>query len=178
MPWGISPVSNIRHLLQVPKTDTPVSKVGPLFVRNNPKGLNLHEKSSKTIITDPLRNAINRKRIGEEGVRYWKVRNQRVREEERETQCKPPREEGRQLYYRYELSSLGASHCIISIHPLQQVNYEPSKTVSSLIEVRARTRVLQKNHIRVPFFFFPFFLIDFFQEEEAFYLKILLFWFK
>ena len=85
MPWGISPVSNIRHLLQVPKTDTPVSKVGPLFVRNNPKGLHLHEKSSKTIITDPLRNAINRKRIGEEGVRYWKVRNQRVREEERET---------------------------------------------------------------------------------------------
>ena len=158
MPWGLSLVSNIRHPLQVPKTDTSVSKVGPLFVRNNPKGLHLHEKSSKTIITDPLRNAINRKRIGEKGVRYWKVRNQRVREEERETQCKPPWEEGRQLYYRYELSSLGASHCIISIHPLQQVNYEPSKTVSPLTEIRARTLVLRKNHMRVLFFLIDFFL--------------------
>ena len=84
MPWAISPSSNIRHLLKVPKTDTPVSKVGPLFVKNNPKGLHLHEKSSKAIITGPLKKVINRKRIGEEGVRQWKIKNQRVREGERE----------------------------------------------------------------------------------------------
>ena len=59
----------------------------------------------KVIITGPLRKAINRKRIGKEGVRQWKVKNQRVREGERETESKPPREEGRQLYTRYRLSS-------------------------------------------------------------------------
>ena len=100
MPWGISLPSNIRRLLQVPKTNTLVSKVVPLFIKNNPKGPHLHKKSSKTIITDLLRNSINRKRIREEEVRHQKVRNQRVREEERETQSKPPREEGRQLHYR------------------------------------------------------------------------------
>ena len=46
----------------------------------------------KAIITGPLRKAINRKRIGKEGVRQWKVKNQRVREGEGETERKPPRE--------------------------------------------------------------------------------------
>ena len=44
MPRGISPPSNIRHLLQVPKAEISISKVGPLLVRNNPKGSHLHKK--------------------------------------------------------------------------------------------------------------------------------------
>ena len=139
MPWGMSPSSNIRRLLQVPKTDTPISKVGPLSVKNNPKGPYLHGKSSKAIIIDPLRKAINKKRMGEERVGHWRGRNKRVREGEKETKNKPPQEEGRQLYFEYGLSSLGTSHCKISIHPLQQINYKPNKTVSPLTVVRART---------------------------------------
>ena len=146
MPWGMSPQSNIRRLLQVPKTDTPISKVGPLFVRNNPKRPHLHEKSLKVIITNPLRKSINRKRIEEEGVRHQKVRNQRVREEERKTERKSPQEEGRQLYYKYELSSSEAFHCRISIYPLQQVNCEPSKIVNPLTEVWARTKWFHKTY--------------------------------
>ena len=65
----------------------------------------MHEKSSKFIITSLLRKAINRKRLGEEWVRQWKVKNQRVKEGEREIERKPPWEEGRQLYTRYRLSS-------------------------------------------------------------------------
>ena len=142
MPWGISPPSNIRRLLQVPKTDTPVSKVGPLFVKNNPKGLHLHEKSSKAIITSPLRKTINRKRIGEEGVRQWKIKNQRVRELERERNQEQTTSGRRQaIVYQVQTFVLEASHCRISIHPLQQVNCEPNKTVSPLTEVWVRTQL-------------------------------------
>jgi len=61
-----------------PKTGSPVSKVGPLFVRNNPKGPHPDEKPSKAIITDPLRKAINRRKIEEKGVRHLRVRNQKL----------------------------------------------------------------------------------------------------
>jgi len=48
----------------------------------------LHEKSSKAIIIGPLKKAINRKRIGEEGVRQWKIK---IRELEREREREKPR---------------------------------------------------------------------------------------
>jgi len=42
--WEISPPSNIRRLLQVPKVKVLISKVGPPSVRNNPKGPHPHKK--------------------------------------------------------------------------------------------------------------------------------------
>ena len=44
VPWGISPPNDIRCLLQVPKVEVHISKVGPPFVRNNPRGPHPHEK--------------------------------------------------------------------------------------------------------------------------------------
>lgn len=93
MPWGMLSSSNILHLQQVPTTDTPVSKVGPLFARNNPKGPYLHEKPSNVIITNPLMKPINREGEGERGVRHQRERNQRVRASKRETKSKLAQED-------------------------------------------------------------------------------------
>ena len=50
----------------------------PLFVKNNLKGPHTHEKPSKAIITDPLRKAINKRKIEDDGVRHLRVRNQKL----------------------------------------------------------------------------------------------------
>ena len=69
-----------QHLASIvsPKTNSLVSKVGPLFVKNNPKGPHPHEKPSKAIITNPLRKAVNRRKIEKKGVRHLRVRNQKL----------------------------------------------------------------------------------------------------
>lgn len=56
-----------------------VSKVGPLSIRNNPKGPHLHKKPSNIIVTNPLRKPINRGRVEERGIGDFWARNERIR---------------------------------------------------------------------------------------------------
>ena len=65
------------------KIDKLVSKVGPLFVRNNPKRPYLREKSLKVIITNLLWKLMNRGKMKEKGVRHLRERNQRIKIKER-----------------------------------------------------------------------------------------------
>ena len=63
-------------------------------------------------------------------------KSQRGRERNREKTTLGRRQA---IVYQVQTFVLGASHCKISIHPLQQINYKPNKTVSPLTVVRART---------------------------------------
>lgn len=57
------------------KTDSSISKVRPLCVRNNFDGPHLHEKPLKVIIRDPLKKPINSRKLKEKGLDNERVRN-------------------------------------------------------------------------------------------------------
>lgn len=70
---ALGEVAAEQHLTSIasPKTDVLISKVRPLFVRNNLEGLLLHEKSLKAIITDLLKKSINCEKIKKNEIRHF-----------------------------------------------------------------------------------------------------------